>query len=219
MKVKDSRSIVRDIVSALAPLDDTEQQHIAFAQQWIDSGAPLFRIAKPADPDTHLVSYFVLVDLATNSILLTDHRKSGLWLPPGGHVELDEHPRDAVCREAQEELGVDADFLFQDPLLLTATLTVGASPHTDVSLWYVLRGDSTRDLVFDREEFNQIRWFKMEEIPYELSDPHMRRFVDKLSKVLTLASYDTYAAEYAENTDALHSHADARKFVDGLPRP
>ena len=33
---------------------------------------------------------------------------------------------------------------------------------------------------FDEEEFNEVRWFRLDDIPYEKSDPHMRRFIKKL---------------------------------------
>ncbi len=40
-------------------VDAIEQSHIAYVKEWIASGAELFRTAKPATPDKHLVSYFV----------------------------------------------------------------------------------------------------------------------------------------------------------------
>ena len=39
-------------------------------------------------------------------VLLHRHRKLGLWLPPGGHVEPNELPDDAAVREVLEETGV-----------------------------------------------------------------------------------------------------------------
>lgn len=54
---------------------------------------------------------------------------------------------------------------------------------TDVSLWYLIRGDSSRAIEFDRGEFHGVRWFGIDEIPFERSDPHMRRFVEKLRAV------------------------------------
>ncbi len=64
----------------------------------------------PRTPSPHLVSYFLPVDPASGSVLLADHRKSGLWLPPGGHIEPGEHPAETVRRETREELGIDARF-------------------------------------------------------------------------------------------------------------
>ena len=42
--------------------------------------------------------------------LLHKHRKLGLWLPPGGHVEPGETPDEAVRREVREETGLEAEF-------------------------------------------------------------------------------------------------------------
>jgi len=39
-------------------------------------------------------------------VLLHRHRKLGMWLPPGGHIEEDELPDDAAVREVWEETGV-----------------------------------------------------------------------------------------------------------------
>ncbi|HET6384406.1 MAG TPA: NUDIX domain-containing protein [Armatimonadota bacterium] len=40
-------------------------------------------------------------------VLLHFHRKLGMWLPPGGHIEPGEIPDDAAIRETLEETGVD----------------------------------------------------------------------------------------------------------------
>jgi 8-oxo-dGTP pyrophosphatase MutT (NUDIX family) len=175
------RNAIRDLISSIDPLDQIEEDHIEFTLRWIASGKEIFRIAKPATPDTHLVSYFVVLDQYTNKLLLVDHKKALLWLPSGGHVEKDEHPAKTVRREAKEELGIEVDFVFDQPLFLTVAKTVGLTTgHTDVSLWYVLKGDSNVSLNYDREEFNTVRWFDLEDIPYDRSDPHMKRFIEKL---------------------------------------
>jgi 8-oxo-dGTP pyrophosphatase MutT (NUDIX family) len=107
------------------------------------------------------------------------------WLPTGGHVEPGENPRATVQREAREELGIDARFLFAAPLMLTIAETQGLSVrHTDVSLWYVLTLDPEAVLRPDRAEFSDVRWFAFDDVPYERSDPNMERFVRKLKSAL-----------------------------------
>lgn len=175
------RENIHHLISAIIPYDDVEQEHINDTCLWIESGAPIFRVQKPDVPNKHLVSYFVLFDEVYQKILLVDHKKALLWLPAGGHVEIDEDPKTTVSRECLEELNVTADFWEQDPLFLTSTLTVGLTAgHTDVSLWYVLKGDSNKAYEFDKEEFNDVRWFQLDDIPRDKSDPHMRRFIEKL---------------------------------------
>lgn len=172
---------IYNLIATIAPYDDIERAHIRDTLSWIESGSPIFRIQKPDVPNKHLVSYFVLFDEHNRKILLVDHKKALLWLPSGGHVEIDEDPKTTVERECLEELGVRADFWAPDPLFITSTLTVGLTAgHTDVSLWYVLKGDSHATYQFDEEEFNKVRWFRLDDIPYEKSDPHMHRFIEKL---------------------------------------
>lgn len=179
------RNVIFEIIKNLNHWDDLEKTHIEFAKEWIESGAELFRIAKPSTPNPHLVSYFVIIDPLRKKILLTDHKKANLWLPSGGHVEIDEHPKETVVREAIEELQLQADFLLHDPLFLSVSETVGANKHHDISLWYVLQADSGQPLCYDEEEFHGIRWFDMNAIPYGRSDPHMSRFVNKLLRTLS----------------------------------
>lgn len=175
------RGHIYHIISNIIPYDDLEQEHINDTRRWIESGAPIFRVQKPDVPNKHLVSYFVLFDEVHQKILLVDHKKALLWLPSGGHVEIDEDPKTTARRECLEELNVTADFWSPHPLFITSTLTVGLTAgHTDVSLWYVLKGDSHKAYEFDTEEFHDVRWFHLDEVPHSKSDPHMERFIQKL---------------------------------------
>ena len=46
--------------------------------------------------------------------LLHWHRKLQIWLPPGGHIDPDEDPIQAVVREVLEETGITADVVPHD---------------------------------------------------------------------------------------------------------
>lgn len=174
------RQSIRSEISSIKPLDDKELKTQQDVLHWIDSGAELCRIKKPDCPPQHLVSYFALID--GDSILLVDHINAELWLPTGGHVEPNEHPKETALREAKEELGIDCEFLHDAPILLTQTETVGKTAgHTDVSIWYALKGNRDRVLKYDDSEFKQARWFHKSEVPMDRTDPEMKRFLDKLS--------------------------------------
>lgn len=173
-------------VASIIPYDSLEKSHIANTLQWIASTNAIFRVKKPDIPPKHLVSYFVLIDEQHKSILLCDHIKAQLWLPPGGHVEPGEHPSMAVKREALEELGITASFVKNTakPFFITINQTGGLTPgHTDVSLWYLIKGSRFDFINFDRREFNDIEWFTYDEILAThptILDKHMHRFMHKL---------------------------------------
>lgn len=178
------RSRIFNIISSIKPFDNLELEHKEDALAWLKSGKEIFRIKKPDIPPKHLVSYIVLFDTEAQKILLIKHRKSGLWLPSGGHVEIDEDPQDTVKRELKEELGISARFIMDSPLFITVTQTINeAVAHTDVSLWYVLKGDLGKILNYDKREIEEYKWFSFEEVlSLELAkcDPHLHRFIQKL---------------------------------------
>ena len=178
------RERIAGLVRAIAPYDALEAAHKDWIADWIDSGAPLFRIKKPDVPPRHLVSYCVLFDRARRKLLLGDHRNASLWLPPGGHIEPDEDPLAAASRELQEELGIAPEPIFKTPFFVTVTETIGIDRgHTDVSLWYVFGGDSLAPpCKFDQSEFRSLEWYEFGSIPFPRSDPHMQRFVEKLAR-------------------------------------
>lgn len=218
MKAVDIRDGIRNSVSAVRPLDDIERQHIDFVLNWIQSGVEIFRTEKPATPPIHLVSYFLVFSPEESKVLLVDHKKAELWLPSGAHVEPGEDPKETVIREAKEELGIEADFLFEEPLFLTVTQTVGnITQHTDVSLWYVLKSHSDDPMTYDKDEFHQIRWFGIDEIPFERSDPHLKRFIEKMifqfRSHINWKAYESSAVSYAEKVESLHSYTVAEKFL------
>jgi 8-oxo-dGTP pyrophosphatase MutT (NUDIX family) len=177
-------------IQAIEAFDDTERAHQLDAIKWLASGVNPFRIKKPDVPPKHLVSYFVLVDPEHKSILLVDHIKAQLWLPSGGHVKFNEHPKMAVIREAEEELNLEAVFLRNNdhPFFITVTPTGGLVPgHTDVSLWYLLRGNVHNFLQYDKSEFTDTEWYTLQEILNSdpvIFDPHLQRFVQKLAAYL-----------------------------------
>ncbi len=95
------------------------------------------------------VSGFVVEDHRT---LLHWHRKLQLWLPPGGHIERDEDPIEAVKREVLEETGITADVVpsagtmlaFSNipqlpPPLAIIVADVAEGPHQHIDMSYALR--------------------------------------------------------------------------------
>lgn len=175
------REHLSSLLRRLSPIDSREKEHIQDVIRWLASDFPIYRQDKPDIPNKHLVSYFVIVDPKERKLLLGDHKKSGLWLPTGGHVDEEEDPKDTAIRECIEELGIKAPLVYEYPIFITVMETIGpVKKHTDVSLWYLMQLDSSKSLHFDRREYITVEWFDINSIPTERVEPNLKRFLHKL---------------------------------------
>lgn len=183
------RAAVRELVTGVRPYDYREAEDRRWMIEWIDSGAQLFRLEKPAHPPKHLAVYAALIDENSRSVMLIDHAKARAWLMPGGHVDPDEDPRRTVVRELDEELGIAPPFhpaTGSAPLFLTVTQTRGADSHTDVTLWFVFQADRQAPIVPDPMEISAVQWRELDSSDWaaEEFDPGMARFAAKLTQTL-----------------------------------
>lgn len=117
-------------------------------------------------PDHLTASALVINDTGTH-VLLGLHRKVGLWLQFGGHVELDDPSlSSAALREAQEESGLDSvDLVCREPIQLDrhrAPCSPRARHHLDVQYLAVA---SLADQPQVSTESLDVRWFAAEELP------------------------------------------------------
>lgn len=184
----ESRGAVFNQVLGITPWDAAEVEHRDRALLWIDSGTSLWRGPGSTLADPVLCCYFVIVSDDGSAMLLIDHVKSGCRLPPGGHVEVDEDPRDTVCRECREELALPALFhpVFGDKPFFV-TFTVGTTTQLFCTLWFVL-ADPGADPRPDSMEIGGVHWVSIgsdAEWPDAAYDPHIDRFRAKLADRLS----------------------------------
>lgn len=64
-----------------------------------------------------VISAFLIYN---NKLLLVHHKKLDKWLAPGGHIESNETPDQAVRREVKEETGLDLKFFYMTAPLETS---------------------------------------------------------------------------------------------------
>jgi ADP-ribose pyrophosphatase YjhB (NUDIX family) len=105
-------------------------------------------------------------------VLLHLHRKLGMWLPPGGHIERDELPDDAAVREVFEETGLRVELVGEkredvsDPVQLHRPAGVqleNIGPgHQHIDLIYFAKPAGTTQIGGDYSK-DKVGWYGLED--------------------------------------------------------
>jgi 8-oxo-dGTP pyrophosphatase MutT (NUDIX family) len=121
-------------------------------------------------PPSHLTTGAIVLDEDLGSVLLTLHKKAGIWLQFGGHLE----PEDtsvlaAATREAREESGLH--WLELDPRVvelhrheLVAPAFGRCREHLDVRFAGVVPADAAFVV---SEESHDVAWWPVDALPQE----------------------------------------------------
>ena len=99
----------------------------------------LGQLAAPCDEHagpTHVTASGIVV--GRRGTVLHRHKRLGIWMQPGGHIDAGETPAVAARREATEELGLAVVHPSAGPLLLHLDVHKAALGHTHLDLRYLL---------------------------------------------------------------------------------
>ena len=153
--------LYQDIVKILnRGICDSEETYREF-QQRLEEGS----LTREENPSTHFGTFFLPFNFKTKELFLVHHKKSGLWIAPGGHVDRGEVLWQTLNREIWEELGVK-DY-FQEPpnpFLLTITKINNIDRVCKIHYdgWYLMDTDGANFNV-DPTEFHDTKWLTLEE--------------------------------------------------------
>lgn len=131
------------------------------------------QLTRDENEHTHFCAYFVPYNPVSKKVLIGDHKKSGLWLMPGGHIDQGETLIATLNREIEEELGV-ANFFSKkpEPFLLTITNinqdVRNCEKHFDV--WHIMETNGS-DFKIDYTEYNEVRWVTIAQAQQIIVDP------------------------------------------------
>jgi 8-oxo-dGTP pyrophosphatase MutT (NUDIX family) len=146
-------SSVHEAVAAHRPIDDRE------STARVRVLAELERLSSPflEDADLTHVTASALV-IGARGIVLHRHRRLGIWMQPGGHVDPGETPWGAAVRETIEETGLEVVEPQTGPVLVHLDVHPAALGHTHLDLRYLLLGSDT-DPRPSPGESQEVKWF------------------------------------------------------------
>lgn len=154
MTQNDLRGAVQNQILALpAPVDLRERRSRLRALDCLARlPRPFDRLAGPV----HVTGSAIVV--GARGTLLLRHKRLGLWLQPGGHLEPGEPPARAALREASEETGLELRHPPGGPRLVHVDVHAGAGGHVHLDLRYLVLGPD-REPVPPPGESQDVRWF------------------------------------------------------------
>jgi 8-oxo-dGTP pyrophosphatase MutT (NUDIX family) len=178
----DRLRVTLEQVRARTPIDADEESSItAFVQQverLVAGGADPFD--ERHDP-VHITGSAIVV--GPRGTVLLEHRRLGMWLQPGGHIDPGEAPWDAARREAAEETGLEVGFHDGRIELVHVDVHAGGRGHTHLDLRYLLDGGSA-DPDPPEGESQAVAWFDWPAAVGRAGDPRLARLLTVLGRRL-----------------------------------
>lgn len=121
--------------------------------------------------EIHFCATACVVNKKDNTVLFIHHKKLNKWLFVGGHIELNEDPETAVCREVKEETNLDITLLgerypreedYIRPFALQRNVVKDNHIHMDI--FYIALANNPEKIRSKEDEVLNYKWFTKEEI-------------------------------------------------------
>lgn len=180
MNADDLLASVRDAIWRRRPVDGRE------ARSRHQALVALGRLAAPFDRDadpTHVTGSALI--LGPEGILLHRHKRLGIWLQPGGHLDPGETPWDAARREGEEETGLGLAWPASGPgardragahPLVHLDVHAGGRGHTHLDMRYLLVVVGSGAPAPPAGESPDVRWFAWPDAA-AIADPGLAGFL------------------------------------------
>lgn len=150
-----------EMLSGHEPVDDREADSLEAFLSWSE------HLERPFDEHggpVHVTASAIVVDdvRGAERTVLHLHKRLGMWLQPGGHIEAGETPAQAAVREAHEETGLAVRHLAAGPRFVHLDVHPGPRGHTHLDLRFLLVAPAVPPRPAEGESAHA-RWFDVEE--------------------------------------------------------
>lgn len=170
---------IRSDVAARHPVDAREERAIPEFLNALD------QLSNPFSQESgtvHVTGSALVV--GPRGVILLKHKRLGIWLQPGGHIDPGETPWAAALRESQEETGLDVSFAgpldeYGIPGLIHLDVHAGGRGHTHLDARYLIDGGDA-DPAPPEGESQEIDWFGWD-VAIERADPGLEGILRSLN--------------------------------------
>lgn len=139
------------------PADERERRSVHLTEAALELLPEPFR--REAGQGHLTASAIVVSELG---VLLHIHKRVGIWLQPGGHIDPGERPWKTAIRETGEETGVEPSHPPSGPVLIHVDVMPAASDHVHYDLRYLTLAPPLTPKPPPGES-PQVRWFGWDE--------------------------------------------------------
>jgi 8-oxo-dGTP pyrophosphatase MutT (NUDIX family) len=145
-------------------------------------------VTKPlAENNEHVCCGTLIHTPHWSHLLIVAHRKAKTWLPAGGgHLEIDEHPKDCIVRECHEELGcsIERSQLILIDYFSYVLKVPNARCHIHHDLFYRYEVKEMFEPAQSDEfayECSAWKWVPLEEALTLISYPHITTLIQRIA--------------------------------------
>ena len=152
------RALITSMLQRRPAVDDREAASVSRFLTELD------RLNDPCSEQadtTHVTASSIVV--SARGLILHKHKRLGIWLQPGGHIDPGEDAAEAALRECLEETGLRAQHFGGAPMLVHVDTHDGPRGHYHLDLRYLLAAPD-EDPNPPEGESQDVRWFGWPEL-------------------------------------------------------
>jgi ADP-ribose pyrophosphatase YjhB (NUDIX family) len=140
----------------------------------------------------HFTASALIID--EEKVLLVYHKQLDVWLYPGGHIEADENPEEALLREVREETGLQIEILGEKDETLSDKAVDVSALHIPYAMLCELVGDHYHnDIIYlcrvvgksdkfthNPKESDEIGFFELKDLNDIKLFPNFKRLLERV---------------------------------------